>query len=299
MPATNHKPRLLIAYAHPDDESFGLGGLIAKYVAQGVDVYLICATDGDVGTVKPEHMQGFKTVREVRLAELDKASEILGFKQVYKFGYKDSGMMGSETSQDPVSLWATWQREPETVTRRVVEVLREVRPHVVITFNKYGGYGHPDHIAIQGATTEAFKHVNDPNYVTGQAPYQPQKLYYSNINRFTIQLAITWMRLRGIDPRKVGVNKDIDIQAILDHIEPSHTRVDIRDFYDQWDAASACHVSQGGGGGGFRVLPKWTRRYLAPYQTFTRIYPTPSHAKIDEHDMFVNVTLDEPAAEPV
>ncbi|HEX2620588.1 MAG TPA: PIG-L family deacetylase [Phototrophicaceae bacterium] len=298
MQNTKKNLRLLIAYAHPDDESFGLGGLIAKYVSEGVDVYLICATDGDVGTVSPEHMQGYNSIRELRLAELDKASVILGFKQVFKLGYKDSGMMGSETSQDPACQWATWQRDPESITRRVVEILREVRPQVVITFNKYGGYGHPDHIAIQGATTEAFKYVNDPKYVTGQPPYQPQKLYYSNIAKRVIQFGIALMRLRGVDPRKVGRNKDIDVMAILEHIEPNHTRVDIRDFYPQWDAASACHLSQGGGGG-FRFLPKWTRKYLSPYQTFTRIYPKPSHDKIDEDDMFVNVTVDEPAVEPV
>ena len=75
--------------------------------------------------------------------------------------YRDSGMMGSETSEDERCLWATWNREPESVTKRVVEVIREIRPQVVITFNKYGGYGHPDHIAIQRATTEAFKLAGD------------------------------------------------------------------------------------------------------------------------------------------
>lgn len=283
--------RLLIAYAHPDDESFGLGGLIAKYVEQGVEVYLICATDGDAGTISPEHMQGYDTIRAVRLAELDQAAALLKFKQVYKFGYHDSGMMGSEVNQLPESLWYQWQQHPETVTRRVVEVLREVRPQVVITFNKYGGYGHPDHIAIQGATTEALKCVNDPAYDTGQPPYQPQKLYYSNISKRVIQFGIMMLRLQGKDPRKIGRNQDIDIQAILDHIEPNHALVDIRDYYPQWDAASACHVSQGGGGG-FRLLPKWTRRWTSPYQGFTRIYPAPDHAKIDEYDLFAGVTPD-------
>jgi LmbE family N-acetylglucosaminyl deacetylase len=289
--------RLLIAYAHPDDESFGLGGLIAKYVSEGVDVYLICATNGDVGTVKPELLEGYNSVRDLRLAELDRASEILGFKHVYKLGYKDSGMMGSETTKDPESLWYHWQHEPENVTRHVVEVLREVRPHVVITFNKYGGYGHPDHIAIQQATTKAFELAGDKSYDTGQAPYQPQKLYYSNIPKRTIQFGIAMMRLRGIDPRKVGVNKDIDIQAIVDNCEPMHTRVDIRNYYEHWDRASACHVSQGGGTGGFRVIPKRWRKWLAPYQSFTRVYPKPGRDTIDEYDLFINVNLDEVVAE--
>ncbi|MEO1289274.1 MAG: PIG-L family deacetylase, partial [Chloroflexota bacterium] len=171
------RKRVLISYAHPDDESFGNGGLIGKYVAEGADVYLICATDGDVGTI-PEEMEGeYESVRELRLSELHAANEILKFNEMFLFHYRDSGMMGSETSQDERSLWATWNREPESVTRRVVEVIREVKPQVIITFNKYGGYGHPDHIAIQRATTEAFKLAGASSYITdGLQPYQPQKL---------------------------------------------------------------------------------------------------------------------------
>jgi LmbE family N-acetylglucosaminyl deacetylase len=284
--------RLLIAYAHPDDESFGLGALIAKYVAEGVDVYLICATDGGAGTVEAKYLENYGSIRELRLAELDCAAEKLGIRQVFNLGYKDSGMMNSETSTDPECLWCVAQNEPDRVTRDVVEVIREVQPQVVITFNKYGGYGHPDHIAIQRATTDAFFLAGDETFATGQPGYQPQKLYYSNIPRFMIQIGIWMMRLRGQDPRRVGVNKDIDIQAILDNCEPQHTRVDIRAYYDAWDEASACHASQGGGGG-FSLIPKRLRRYLSPYQGFTRIYPTPNRDRIDEYDMFAGVQIDE------
>lgn len=290
--------RLLIAYAHPDDESFGLGALISKYVAEGVEVYYVCATNGDVGTIAPEFMNGHSDIKSVRLAELEKASQVLGFKHVYLLGYKDSGMMGSETTHDPESLWYQWNHNADTVTRRMVEIIREVRPHVVITFNKYGGYGHPDHIAIQRATTEAFTLAADAGYDTGQAPHQAQKLYYTNIPKLSVQLGIWLLRLRGQDPRRIGVNQDIDIVAILENCEPMHTQVDIRDWYHKWDEASACHASQGGGGG-FSVIPKSMRRYLTPYQRFTRIYPAPSRAGIDEYDMFDGVRLDEPAVEQV
>src|SRR5689334_3486846 len=124
--------RLLISLAHPDDESFGLGGIIAKYVAEGVDVYYICATNGDRGTVSPELLNGYASIAELRLAELDCASEKLGFKKVYKFGYKDSGMMSSEDNKDAECLW---QAPQDQVTRQVVQVIREIQPQVVITFN--------------------------------------------------------------------------------------------------------------------------------------------------------------------
>lgn len=300
--------RLLISYAHPDDESFGNGGLIAKYVAEGVEVYYICATDGDMGTIPEEMKDLYPTIRELRLSELDCASEVLGFKQVFKLGYKDSGMMGSESSKDPACLWNTWQTKPETVTRRVVEIIREIKPQVIITFNKYGGYGHPDHIAIQAATTEAFQLAADPKYQTGQATYQPQKLYYSSIPSFFLKFMLFIMRLRGHDPRKVGQNKDIDFVKIVENIEPSHASIDISDYLDKWEESSACHKSQGGGGGWFRGLPSWLRNILESQtmqklmrgkQGFTRIYPAPIANRIDEQDLFQNVKLEETVLERV
>lgn len=291
--------RLLISYAHPDDESFGLGALISRYVAEGVEVYLICATNGDAGTVKPEYLEGYDSIQDLRLAELDCASEILGFEKVFKLGYRDSGMMGTEANDDPDCLWYQWRHQPDDVTRRVVEVIREVRPHVVLTFNEYGGYGHPDHIAIQQATVAALGVTGASDYPTSDyPPYQPQKLYYTSIPKLTLQIAIWSLRLKGKNPREVGVNKDIDLVKILDHVLKPTTRVNIQDYYAQWEAASACHVSQGGGGGGMSRYPMWLRRMLAPTQGFTRIYPDPGHSRVDEYDLFENVTVDDPAPEP-
>lgn len=290
---TNATPtrRLLIAFAHPDDESFGLGALIGRYVAEGVEVYYLCATDGDVGTVSPELLEGYTSVRELRLAELDRASAILGFRRVYKLGYRDSGMMGAPTNDDPASLWYTGQHQPEAVERRVVEVIREVQPQVIITFNKYGGYGHPDHIAIQRATTKAFALAADPAYDTGQPAYAPQKLYYTSIPRRLLQWRITRLRMRGEDPRRLGRNKDIDMLAILEHVEPTHARVAVHRYFGIWDAASAAHVSQGGGG--FSAgLPKWTRRWISGSQRFTRVIPRPARDVIDERDLFAGVRAD-------
>lgn len=291
--------RLLISYAHPDDESFGNGGLIAKYVAEGVEVYLICATDGDMGTI-PDDMQGtYDTVRELRLSELDCAAGVLGFEKVFKFGYKDSGMMGADSTEDPDCLWYNWQNNSEAVTQRVVEVIREVRPHVILTFNEYGGYGHPDHIAIQRATREAFDRAGDASYLTdGQQPYQPQKLYYSSIPGTLLKIMLFWLRLRGKDPRRMGVNNDINFEAVVDHIEPAHAKVDIRDYLETWDEASACHRSQGGGST-FMRFPMWLRRLLMGTQSFTRVHPAPERDRIDEEDLFDGVRVDDTTAEPL
>ena len=283
--------RLLVSFAHPDDESFGLGAAIAKWVDEKVEVYLICATNGDVGVV-PNSMKGqFATVAELRLSELECATKTLGLQEVFKLGYRDSGMPGSDTSKHPDSLWYQWENNPAGVISDVVKVMRRIRPHVVVTFNKYGGYGHPDHIAIQRATSQAFDYANDANYeIDGLAPYQPQKLYYNAFPKITWQLRIWNARLKGQNPRQMGVNKDIDIIKILDHSEPIHARIPIANYFDDWEKASQCHASQGGG----RIsnLSKWLRWLIYRQQGFTRIYPKPIRDIVDEDNLFAGVTID-------
>lgn len=287
--------RILISFAHPDDETFGLGGLIAHYVAQGVEVHYLCATNGDVGTVSPELLNGYNSIADLRIAELNCAADLLGFKSIL-LGYKDSGMMGSAENQDPACLWNTWQTDPASVTRRVVETIRRIQPQVVITFNKYGGYGHPDHIAIQQATTQAFTLAADASYVTdGLAPYAAQKLYYTSISTFFIRYGLFMMRMRRQDPRKGGRNGDIDMLAILENVEPTHTRVNVRPYLDLWDKANACHHSQGGGR--FFPLAKLLRS-INPYQTLTRVYPKPPRDVIDEQDLFSGVREDQQVKTP-
>ncbi len=280
--------RILFSLAHPDDESFGSGGVIARYVSDGAEVSLICATNGDVGTVAPEFMKDYASVADLRQAELDCAAAKLKLKHLVKLGYRDSGMMNSETSRDPRCLW---QIPREQVIRRVVEVIRELRPQVVITFNKYGGYGHPDHIAIQQATVGAFHLAGDASFVTeGLQPYTPQKLYYTSIPRSLMRVGLALTRVRRQDPRKLGRNNDVDMVAILDNAEPIHTRIHISDFYEAWDEASACHASQLGGGA--PRLPLRIRKSLAPYQGFTRVFPVPKNDSVDEYDFFDGVQLD-------
>jgi len=285
------KARLLISFAHPDDESFGLGAAIPKWIDEGVDVYLICATNGDVGTV-PERMRGqYDTVAELRLSELDCAMRILKFKAVYMLGYKDSGMMGSETSRHPASLWHQWEHHPQRVVGEVVKVLRQVRPQIIVTFNQYGGYGHPDHIAIQRATVRAFECAGDARFQAGGLePYRPQKLYYSAFPKLTLQIQILSARLKGHNPRRMGINRDIDMVKILEHVEPVHARIPIADYFDVWEQASRCHASQGGG----RITrtSRWLRRLFYSKQGFTRAYPPPDHHQVDEDDLFAGVTLD-------
>ncbi|PJF44696.1 MAG: GlcNAc-PI de-N-acetylase [Phototrophicales bacterium] len=278
--------RMLVALAHPDDESFGSGALLAKYTAEGTDVYYICATLGDRGTIAPEYLERYGSVAATRDAELNCAAEVLGLKHVYKFGYRDSGMMGSPDNDDPSCLW---QADEDEVTERIVAVIREVKPQVVLTFDPFGAYGHPDHIYMHRVTTRAFHAAGDATQFPDAGPaYQPQKLYYTNISRAFIRVGIWNARLRFQNPRQLGVNKDIDLVQILDKVPPAHVRINVGPYMHIGEQASRCHASQGGGLRGF--LPPRLRRILFRYQTLTRAFPPPPTDKIIEHDLFEGIT---------
>lgn len=287
---TSDARRLLIAYAHPDDESFGLGGTIARYAQAGVEVHLICATNGDLGDVPESYLARYGSVPEVRLAELHCAAEKLGIHQVHTFGYRDSGMMGAPENDHPDCLW---QADMDTLTGQVVDVMRRVRPQVVITFDPYGGYGHPDHIAIHRAALRAFHEAGDDAHypeqiAAGLAPFQPSRLYYSVFPRLMVRLGVWVARLRGEDPRRMGNNNDLDFQAVLDATLPSHARLDIRAFYDDWQEASACHASQQSLGNEF-TLPRFIQRQVFGWQSFYRAWPEANGSARLERDLFNGV----------
>jgi LmbE family N-acetylglucosaminyl deacetylase len=270
--------RLLVCLAHPDDESFGSGSAIAKYVAEGVEVTLICATNGDVGMVSPEHMKGYETVAALRLAELNCAAQVLGFKEVVTFGYRDSGMMDTPDNQHPDSLW---QAPLDKVAGQIVEVIRRVRPQVLLTFDPFGGYGHPDHIKIQQATLAAWR------IVQGDAEH-PQKLYYTALPRRLVKIGVVALRLLRKDPRHLGRNRDLDLQAVADAVLPAHAWIDTDRYYEIGRKASACHASQDFVGGAPSFLQLAARRFMR-YSLFTRAEPPPKPGEPRESDLFAGV----------
>ena len=156
---------LLAVFAHPDDESFGPGGTLARYAAEGLDVWLVCGTDGDAGTVDAEMLANVASTAQLRAAELCCAAQTLGLKGVDWLGYRDSGMAGSSDNQNPSSLC---QAPIEDVVGQIVASIRRHRPQVVICDNPFGGYGHPDHIKLNNATIEAFQAAGDPDQYPGE-----------------------------------------------------------------------------------------------------------------------------------
>jgi len=287
----SNKKRLLAVFAHPDDESFGIAGTLARYAAEGVDVHLICATNGDVGTAEPEFMQGYDSVGEMRLAELRCAAQMLRLAGVITFGYRDSGMAGSPDNAHPDSLASA---DVEEVAQRITRVIREVRPQVVVTFDPVGGYGHPDHIAVHHATVRAFEQAPDPACCPDLRPYQPQKLYFSTFDRRWLRLAVHLMPLFGLDPSRLGRNRDIDFRQFVSFDFPIHARIDTSRYADITERARQCHASQLGGLGPRSNLLLRLRnlRILGSYDAYTRAYPPASNGRLRERDLFAGVMPD-------
>jgi len=284
--------RMLVALAHPDDESFGMAGTIVKYVSEGAEVALICATNGDAGVADDKFLQDYETMKELRLAELQCAADALGFSRVYAFGYRDSGMEGTEDNLHPDSLY---QADMDEVVGRVVKAIRETRPQVVVTFDPYGGYGHPDHIKMHKATTRAFELAGEadayPEQLTdGLEPFQPKKLYYRTRPRTITKMVVRLMPLFGQDPRRMGRNKDIDLIEIAEHSYPVHARIDTKAYREQAAQAVNCHASQLGGFSTPGILQRVQSLLMNPnVDTFMRVEPPVNGARVHEDDLFAGI----------
>jgi LmbE family N-acetylglucosaminyl deacetylase len=166
-----------------------------------------------------------------------------------------------------------------------VSEIRRIRPQVVITFDPYGGYGHPDHIYMHRATTRAFHEAGDPAKYPGTEPYRPAKLYYSSFPRWPLRVMIWMARRRGEDPRHMGTNHDLDMQAALENVLPTHARIDISRYQTVWDTAAGCHASQQSLGQTNRLYDR-LRRYVFRHQDFTRAWPEPKPGQRRERDLF-------------
>ena len=279
---------LLFVGAHPDDETFGIGGTLAQYAAAGVKVYYACATRGEAGTVEPQYMKGYASIGDMRWAELRCAAQVLGLADVIHLGYRDSGMSGSKDNKHPGSLAMA---PLDDVAGRIVEIIRELKPDVVITHDAGGGYGHPDHIATHNATVKAFYSAADPKQYPEAGPmFQPHKLYFGVRPHGFMKLMVRLMPLFGQNPRRFGCNKDIDLTRMIDVEYPFHAVIRLtKRSLEIRDKAAACHASQGGGRirpGPFRIL-RILERLRGQRDCFIRAYPPPTRRR--EKDLFEGI----------
>jgi len=280
------KAVLLAVLAHPDDETFGVGGTLAYYAKRNVKVDLVCATNGEAGLVDAEYLKGFDSIAERRISELNCAAKVLGIDRVHLLNYHDSGMPGAIENRHPQALAVAPVKE---VAHKIAHLIRQIKPQVILTHDPIGGYQHPDHIATHNATVEAFHLAGSGKFEDGLATHQTQKLYYHVMPKKMLRFWLRIMPLLGKDPHKFGRNGDIDLPAIIAKGNfPVHVEVDIREVEDLKDKASICHLSQLGGGAPRRGLLSWLMRYYSMKEQYMRAYP-PAEDGLFEKDLFSGV----------
>jgi LmbE family N-acetylglucosaminyl deacetylase len=262
---------LLAVLAHPDDESYGMGGTLARYSREGVDVHVAIATDGAAGSIDPRWQGDRSRLAEARAGELRRATDVLGA-QLHILGYRDSGYIGDPAGEHPLA-WIN--ADKSEAVGRVVALIRELRPDVLVTHDETGGYYHPDHIQCCTIVTAAFHAAADPAQYPqiGPEPFQPDRFYYSAFSNSWVRFLILYMRLKRQDPRRAGRNQDIDYTRIGLPPEMITTTIDYRAYWDVKMAAGAQHGSQGGGTSFSRMFPTWLQKRFFGQETYIRVYP--------------------------
>ena len=180
--------RLLLVHAHPDDESISNGVTMAKYVAQGAQVTLVTCTRGEEGEVLVPELSHLAAAHDDnlgahRILELENAMKVIGVKDHRFLGnYRDSGMMGTPANDRPDTFW---QADLDEAAGKLVEIIREVQPQVLITYDEFGGYGHPDHIKAHQVAMRGAELAADAKFGTGN-PWEIKKIYWNTISTATI-----------------------------------------------------------------------------------------------------------------
>lgn len=258
--------------AHPDDESLGIGGTLAKYSSEGVETYLVTATRGERGRFgDADERPDLKTVGETREAELLAAAGVLGIKEVHFLDYIDRDLD---------------QAAPDEVISKIVSQLRRIKPQVVITFGPEGAYGHPDHIAISQFTTAATVCAADPNYTTPQN-HQPahcvSKLYYMEWPRGKFEAY-----QRAFRDLKTTVDGEVRRAAPW----PDWVITTVIDTEAYWKTvwkAVSCHKTQMAIFKELENLPEEDHKTIWGTQEFYRVFSTVNGGRKRETNLFEGI----------
>jgi N-acetyl-1-D-myo-inositol-2-amino-2-deoxy-alpha-D-glucopyranoside deacetylase len=248
--------RLLLVHAHPDDETINNGATMAKYVDAGIHVTLVTCTLGEEGEILVDdhaHRAADKddTLGEHRAIELANAMAALGVTDHRQLGhpgkYRDSGMVGTPDNDDPACFW---RADLLAAATDLVAVIREVRPQVLVTYDDFGGYGHPDHIQAHRTATYAASLAAAPSFRPdlGEA-WDIAKVYWAAFPKSVMREGILAVRALGEDNEFSAMDPDNLPFGVDDDLVT--TMVDGEAWLDRKMAAMAAHVTQISLEGGF------------------------------------------------
>lgn len=248
---------ILLVHAHPDDETIGQGATMAKYVAEGIGVTLVTCTGGEMGEILvPEmaHMAADQddTLGDQRRIELTNAMAELGvtdFRYLGGYGaYRDSGMKWHEDGYaipaDDVHDNAFWHADLTQAADHLVAVIREVRPQVLVTYDQFGGYGHPDHIQAHRVATYAAALAAVPSYRTDLgAAHDIPKIYWGAMSASRMRAGLRRLREAGDTTSFEGMDPD-NLPPFVTEDENLAAVVDGNAFYEKKMAALRAHATQ-------------------------------------------------------
>jgi len=272
---------LLAVHAHPDDECISTGGILARYASEGARTILVTCTDGAVGEISDPSLATPENLAEVRSRELDASVKALNISRLVKLGYRDSGMAGTDDNANPASFQ---QADLEQAIEKVVKVVREERPDVIVTYDERGGYGHPDHIRAHQVAVAAFHRASDPGQfpTTGQ-PWKTSKLYYAVFPRSAMREFAERLREAGIEAPFSEVDTSREDPPFGVDDDRVTTFVDVSAYVGAKRAALESHPTQMGPDQFFMKLPQELFAAAFGRETFQRVVgPGPS----PESDLF-------------
>ncbi len=257
---------LMGVYAHPDDEQ-GATGSLAKYSREGVNTTLVVATRGEAGEIAPGVDATTENLGAVREQEMRCAARTAGVRNLYFLDYCDSGMAGTPENESPLSFH---QASLFSVAEKVTRIIRQQRPQVLLTFEPWGGYGHPDHIKIHRAALIAFFVAGDPREFPSQIseeglePWPPSKLYYGAFSRAQFSKYYELLQEKG-EPIPETLAQFLK-RALPDDVIT--TRIDTSALAELKYKALLCHASQLGPDTIFAKLPPEMRIERMKLETY-------------------------------
>jgi LmbE family N-acetylglucosaminyl deacetylase len=269
--------RLMAVLAHPDDESLGMGGTLARYASEGVDIFLLTATRGDSGRYRgyrlgdPQH-PGSSALANIREAELRAAASALGVREVFLLDYQDQHLD---------------RANPREVITTIVQHLRRVQPDVVVTFGPDGAYGHPDHIAISQFTTAAiiaaaFTAFPDAG-IAAPRPHAVSKFYYIAWPQST------WTAYQAAFRKLVSTVDGVERQAVPWPDWEITSVIDTRNFWPTVWRAISCHESQILAYQALKSLSPEDHEALWGRQTFYRVFSIVNGGRTRETDLLEGI----------
>ena len=296
--------RLLLVHAHPDDESIGQGATMAKYAAEGRGVTLVTCTGGEMGEILVPELEHLAADREDRLGEhrrgeLEDAMKALGVtdhRYLGGFGtYRDSGMQWHEDGHaipaDDVHANAFWNADLTEAADHLVAIIREVRPQVLVTYDEFGGYGHPDHIQAHRVATYAsyLAAVRSYRKDLGE-PWDIPKTYWGALSESRMRASLRALREAGDTTSFEGMDPDGPLPRFVVADEDLTAVVDATAYVDQKLAAMAAHKTQITLDGPFFALSnnQGNAVWGTEFYRIARGTPAPGEDGL-EHDLFAGL----------